>query len=253
MANIGSFNPQQFEPLGEFTSVPKGEWNVIIADSEVDQSNPNDPKLVLHLEFVGGEADGNKAKGGKADIHLWLWAPSENGKSKGDISRRKLRSITDALGFFQQFEDTAVLHNKPFTVKTDIRWVEKRDGSGYTGFPDVKSFGQYKGQQAAGADPVQPQAPAATAQTAPTLPSAPAFGAPAFGAAPTMPTTPAAPAPGQFAPPAMPAYAAPPVATQQAPAQGFAPPMGNFAPPAAPAAPAFQPPVPGAPGPWGPR
>lgn len=275
MANIGSFNPQAQEPLGDFTPIPKGEWNCIITDSTVDQSNPNDPKLVMDFEVCEGTA-----KGGKFQVHFWLWAPSENnGKGKGDISRRKLTSITNALGIYQQFEDTAILHGKPLTVKTDIRWKPKNDNpSEMIGFPDPKSFNPYKGPQAAGADPVQPTAPAAPAQAvgAPglRLPGAPGMQTgfsqqPAFQGAPALPQAPVAtqqpapqfqtPAPGTAPgfPPAGPAGTAPAFGQQpqfQAPPQGFPPQQQpapqQFAPPQAPG----FPPVPGAPGPWaGPR
>lgn len=247
MANIGVFNPQAQEALGDFTPIPKGEWNCVITGSEVDQSNANDPKLILHFEVCEGAA-----KGGKFDVFLWIWHPSENnGKGKGDISRRKLTSITNALGIYQQFDDTAILHGKPMTVKTDIRWVPKKDAPGeMTGFPDPKSFNPYKGAQAAGADPVQPTAPAAPAQGVGVPGLQPAFGQqPAFQPAPT------------FAPPAAPVATQAPAPQFQAPPQGFAPggPAGMAPPVAAPqqfpppAAPGF-PPVAGgpaqAPGPW---
>ena len=259
MANIGVFNPQAQEALGDFTPIPKGEWNCIITGSEVDQSNPNDPKLVLNCEVCEGAA-----KGGKFDVHLWIWSPEK----KGEISRRKLTSITNAIGLYQQFDDTAILHGKPFTVKTDIRWVPKKDNpSEMTGFPDPKSFKAYMGPQAAGADPVQPTEPAAPAQAvgAPglRLPGAPgmqpAFGqqpafqpAPAFAQAPVATPQPApqfqTPAPGMAPafPPAGPAGMAPAFGQQP---QFQAPPQAapqQFAPPQAPG----FPPIPGAPGPW---
>lgn len=230
MANIGVFNPQAQEALGDFTPIPKGEWNCVITGSEVDQSNPNDPKLVLNCEVCEGAA-----KGGKFDVHLWIWSPEK----KGEISRRKLTSITNAIGLYQQFDDTAILHGKPFTVKTDIRWVPKKDNpSEMTGFPDPKSFKAYMGPQAAGADPVQPTAPAAPAQAvgAPGLRLPGATGMqPAFGQQPA------------FQP--APAFAQAPVATQQPAPQFQAPPQAapqQFAPPQA----SGFPPIPGAPGPW---
>lgn len=248
MANIGQFNPNAQAPLdGGYIPLPKGEWNAQIVDSKIEGTDASNTKLVLTFEVNEGTA-----KGAKVDVYLFLWTPADGNKGggKGEISRRKLTSISNALGIFQEFNDTNILHNRPLTLRTDIRFVAKQDGTGYMEFGDIKEFKQFVGTgRAAGADPVQPQAPGAgmaPAHAAPSLPTAPAFGgmpqAPAF--APPAPPTAFAPpqAPAGFAPPAPPA----------APG-GFAPPMApapqQFAPPAAPGA--YQPPQFGAPPPFG--
>lgn len=249
MANIGAFNPNAQAPLENFINIPKGEWNVKIVDSKIEGQEQGNPKIVLTLEV-----DEGSAKGGKADVHLFLWSAEK----KGEISRRKMTSICMALGIMQEFQDTNVLHGRPFTIKTDLRFVPKQDGTGMMEFPDVKAFLPYVGPgRAAGADPVQPQAPVAAAQAsnAPSLPTAPSFGsgmpaAPSFAppAAPAPAGFPAAPmgyapAPAQagaFAPPMAPAQQFPGAPQQQ---QQFAPPMGQTPAP-------FAPPVPGAPAPF---
>lgn len=243
MANIGAFNPNAQAPLENFINIPKGEWNVKIVDSKIEGQEQGNPKIVLTLEV-----DEGSAKGGKADVHLFLWSAEK----KGEISRRKMTSICMALGIMQEFQDTNVLHGRPFTIKTDLRFVPKQDGTGMMEFPDVKAFLPYVGPgRAAGADPIQPQppaaqaAPAAGAPTLPTfgqLPQAPGAGAPAMPAQPFAPPAPPASfappmapagmpaAPGAFAPPPMgapaaPQYGAPPVGYGQAPAP-YAPPVG---------------------------
>ncbi len=255
-----NFNADSYEPLSSFTLTPKGEWNMIFKSSELAKLDQNgnlttDSTFVLNAEVIEGSA-----KGGEISIQLALWKPDDttkNGGGWGAISRRRMRSITDALGIRGEF-NTAMLLNRPFTAMTDLRF---KDGKT---FPDIKKFSPFVGQgRAAGADPQQPTPPATNVGGASAAaPQLPQMGASAL---PTLPQM------GNFAPPA-----APPVATQQAPVQmpqGFqmpgqqtapmAPPpgmpqmgmqmpqMGNFAPPAAPAGmPAFQAPPMGGPGPW---
>lgn len=234
MANIGAFNPNAQAPLDNYISIPKGEWNAKVIDSKIEGTDASNSKLVLTFEV-----DEGSAKGGKADVHLFLWSPEK----KGEISRRKLTSIANAVGIFQEFQDTAVLHGRPLTLGTDIRFVPKTDGTGYMDFADIKAFKTYVGGgRAAGADPVQPQAPgaaAAPAVGAPTLPTAPGMPMAAPGGF-TMPAAPAAPVQQQFAAPAQGQFAPP-----MAPAQQFPGAPGQ---PAAP----FQPPYAGAPAPFAP-
>ncbi len=256
-----NFNADSYEPLSSFTLTPKGEWNMIFKSSELAKLDQNgnlttDSTFVLNAEVIEGSA-----KGGEISIQLAIWKPDDNTKNGGGwgaISRRRMRSITDALGIRGEF-NTAMLLNRPFTAMTDLRF---KDGKTY---PDIKKFSPFVGQgRAAGADPQQPTPPAAgvgggNAPTAPTLPGMGAMNLPQMG--------------GGFAPPVTPT--APPLATQhprfQAPVQDFqmpqtAPPQapfqmpqtGGFAPPQAPAnvpagMPTFQAPPMGGPGPWGPR
>lgn len=246
MAAIGQFNPNAQAPLESYISIPKGEWNAKIIDSKVEGTDASNSKVVLTFEV-----DEGSAKGGKADVHLFLWSPEK----KGEISRRKLTSIANAVGIFQEFGDTSVLHGRPLTLTTDVRFVAKTDGTGFMDFPDVKAFKTYVGGgRAAGADPVQPQAPgaAAPASNAPSLPAAPSFGggmpqAPSFAppAAPAAPSFPGTPM-GGYAPPAQAGAFAPPMA----PAQQFPGAPGSFAPPMGQTPAPFAPPVPGAPAPF---
>jgi len=258
-----NFNADSYEPLSSFTLTPKGEWNMIFKSSELAKLDQNgnlttDSTFVLNAEVIEGSA-----KGGEISIQLALWKPDDNTKNGGGwgaISRRRMRSITDALGIRGEF-NTAMLLNRPFTAMTDLRF---KDGKTY---PDIKKFSPFVGQgRAAGADPQQPTPPAAgvgggNAPTAPTLPGLGAMNLPQMGAPVQQPMA------GFIAPVAP---MAPPVATQQAPVQmpqGFQmpgqqtapvapvgmqmPQMGGFAPPAPPAGtPAFQAPPMGGPGPW---
>ena len=256
MAQLGfAFNPANFEPLSDYIAVPKGEWNAVIKNTEINTEKPDQPKLVLTFEIIEGAC-----KGATLDLQLALWTPddvSKKGGGWGAISRRKLRSVTDAVGIHGEFADTAVLHGKPLTITTDLRFSLKNDNSGqYVSFPEIKKFSPFVGQgRAAGADAVQPQAPAAGVggAAAPTVPTLPAF-----GAAPAAPgfSAPAAPAGlpafgAPQAPSAMPAgFQMPGQQTAPAAPAMAVPPMGGFAPPVAPA-PAFAPPAMGGAAPWG--
>ena len=256
MANIGfSFNAADYKPLDGFTLVPKGEYNAILLKTEIDQTNAEKPKLVATFQIVEGPE-----KGLELSENLFLWLPKDGSKSggSGEISRRKMTSIVNAIGFTGAFNDTAVLHGKPLTIKTDIRFSPKNDNpSEFIGFPDIKSFKTYAGPgNAPGADANQPQAP-----VAPAAPAGPAAG---FGGGFAIPQAPGGAFPAPAAPMGFPGAAPAPMAAPagfampQAPAapapvayapQGFAPAAtGAFPAPAAPAP--FQP-VPGAPSPFG--
>lgn len=175
MANLGfNFNPSQFEPLGDIIAIPKGEWNAIVKETKIDTEKQDQPKLVVTFEIIEGSC-----KGGTVDVQLALWTPADPNKKGGgwgEISRRKLRSITDAVGIHGEFNDSAVLHGKPVTLTTDLRFAPKTNAPGeYAPFPDIKKFAPYVGQgRAAGADAVQPTPPAANvggaSAAAPQLP-----------------------------------------------------------------------------------
>lgn len=257
-----TMNTDSWEPFDNFTHVPKGEWNAVIKSMEFVREENKPDLLVPCFEIVEGSA-----KGGILEKKLAIWMAEDPNKKGGGwpgISKRIMRSITDAVGVHGDFVP-AQLVGKFLTINTDIKFQLKNDGSGqYMPFPELKSLKPFVGQgRAAGADAVQPTPPAANVGGASAAaPQLPQMGASAL---PTLPQM------GNFAPPA-----APPVATQQAPVQmpqGFqmpgqqtapmAPPpgmpqmgmqmpqMGGFAPPAAPAGmPAFQAPPMGGPGPW---
>lgn len=256
MANLGfNFNPSQFEPLGDFIAIPKGEWNAIVKETKIDTEKQDQPKLVVTFEIIEGSC-----KGGTVDVLLALWTPADpdkKGGGWGEISRRKLRSITDAVGIHVEFNDSDVLHGKPVTLTTDLRFASKTDGTGYASFADIKKFSPFVGQgRAAGADPQQPTPPAAgvgggNAPTAPTLPGLGAMNLPQMGAPVQQPMAP--PVATQQAPVGMPAgFQMPGQQTAPvAPVGMQMPQMGSFAPPAAPTGmPAFQAPPMGGPGPW---
>jgi hypothetical protein len=264
MANLGfSFNAADYKPLDGFTLTPKGEYNAILLNTEIDQSKPEKPCLVATFQITEGPEKGTELK-----ENLFLWLPKDGSKSggSGEISRRKMTSIVNAIGYQGQFSDTSILHGRPLTIKTDIRFSLKNDNSGdYIGFPDIKTFKTYLGPgNAAGADPVQPQAPAATAPMGNAMGAAPTFGGQTGFAMPSAPMgafpAPAAPmgfpgaqAPVQAAPAAPAGFQMPQAPAAPAPAafapQGFAPMApGGFPAQAAPAP--FQP-VPGAPSPFG--
>ena len=103
MANLGfNFNPASFEPLGDFIAIPKGEWNCILKETKIDTEKQDQPKLVVTFEVIEGSC-----KGASMDVQLALWTPddpSRKGGGWGAISRRKLRSITDALGIHGEAE-----------------------------------------------------------------------------------------------------------------------------------------------------
>lgn len=256
MANLGFvFNPADYKPFEDYSTLPKGEYNAILLKTEVDQSNAEKPKLVVTFQIVEGSE-----RGSEISENLFLWLPKDGSKSggSGEICRRKMTTLLAAIGHQGSFQDTAIFHGKPLTIKTDIKFSPKNNAPGeFIGFAEIKTFKPYAGPgNVAGADANQPQAP-----VAPAAPAGPAAG---FGGGFAMPQAPGGAFPAPAAPMGFPGAAPAPMAAPagfqmpQAPAapapvayapQGFAPAApGAFPAPAAPAP--FQP-VPGAPSPFG--
>lgn len=242
MAALGfSYDFSHLPEFEEYSILPKGHWNVCIIDGEVKASGTT-TRLQLKFRVLDGSHAGSEFTDNFTLMH-------DNEKAQA-IGQQRLGAIQRAVNWLQALSDVAQIANKPFTVRTDLRWSLK-DGKQYT-FVDVKKITPYVGtNMATGADAVQPTPPAPEAP-APALGGIPAPGGLRLPAATPAMAAPRAPAvaapvgmpadmvlPGQNTlgtqPPAMAAPQAPAVAAPVGmlpgmPAQAQAPAMG--APPA---------------------
>lgn len=221
----GTYDPNAHAPLADFTVLPKGQYNVAIKGDEWKECKGGH---MLVVSFV--VLDGPHAGVELSDNFTLAVAEQKN----VDMAQRKLGMICRAVNYLQALNDTNVLHGKPLTVRTDVRFYEKQDGSQGSS-TDIKKYEPYVGaNMASGPDAVQPTPPAPAAQ-APAIGGLSAPGGlrlptatPAMAVAPQAPAA-AAPVgmPAGFALPGQNTLGAP---TPAVPAQGGFPGMPTQAP-----------------------
>lgn len=188
MAALGfSYDFSHLPEFEEYSTLPKGQWNVCIIDGEVKASGTT-TRLQLKFRVLDGSHAGSEFTDNFTLMH-------DNEKAQA-IGQQRIGAIQRAVNWLQALSDVAQIANKPFTVRTDLRWSQK-DGKQYT-FVDVKKITPYVGaNMATGADPVQPPPPAPEAP-APALGGIPTPGGlrlPAATPATVAPQAPAMPAP----------------------------------------------------------
>ena len=114
MANLGQqFDASQVAPSTGYDVIPKGEYVMRIADSDVvPNSAQTGTVLKLTLEVVSGEYAGRKVFD-----QLNLSNPNEMAVK---ISRERLSAYCHATGVIQ-LQDSQQLHGIPFTAKVKIK------------------------------------------------------------------------------------------------------------------------------------
>lgn len=141
MANLGQqFDANNVDPVN-FDRVPTGLYKAAITESEILQNkNQNGHHLKLHFEVVEGEHAGSVIV-----EQLNLWNPSQRA---AQIASGQLSAIARAVNVMQ-FEDTAMLHNKPMMIKVvhknDAQHGEQNEIKSYksvTTDPNVPSPGK---------------------------------------------------------------------------------------------------------------
>lgn len=167
MAALGfSYDFSQLPEFEEYSTLPKGQWNVCIIDGEVKASGTT-TRLQLKFRVLDGSHAGSEFTDNFTLMH-------DNEKAQ-TIGQQRLGAIQRAVNWLQALSDVAQIANKPFTVRTDIRFYPKNDG-GVGSAVDVKKITPYVGaNMATGADPVQPTPPAPEAP-APALGGLPSPG-----------------------------------------------------------------------------
>jgi|TARA_R100001530_G_scaffold130754_3_gene101905 hypothetical protein len=114
MANLGGFNPNDFEEQKSFDPIPAGVYIAMITDSEMRSTRANDGEyLKLTLTIMDGP-----------HVNRLLWTNlnlvNKNPKAV-EIARKNLASICKAVGLNRPVQDSAELHNKAMKIKVDIR------------------------------------------------------------------------------------------------------------------------------------
>ena len=139
MANLGGFNPNNYEETKSFEPIPKGKYVAMITDSEKRDTRDetlfmfNGEKvkawyLKLTFEIIDGPYKGRL---------IWtnLNLVNKNPEAVA-ISEKNLASICRAVGHSEPLQDSTQLHNKPLKIKVDIR--PPKDG--YDASNNVKGY-----------------------------------------------------------------------------------------------------------------
>jgi hypothetical protein len=129
MGNLSSskFDARTVEPSGSFDLLPKGDYEVLIIDSEMKATKNGDGEyLALELQVTSGEHKGRI---------LWTNLNLRNPNAKAEeIARGTLSAICRAVGVLTP-QDSSELHNKPLLavvrIKTDPTYGDKNEVRGF--------------------------------------------------------------------------------------------------------------------------
>ena len=115
MADLSGYNAEDHEPLGDFSPVPKGDYQGIAIESEMKSTKAGTGNyLSIVWELIDDEYQGRKLF---SNINL------DNPNPKAvEIAQRELSSICRATGVLRP-KDSEELHNIPVMLKVG---VEKR-------------------------------------------------------------------------------------------------------------------------------
>jgi hypothetical protein len=157
MANIGTFNANEHEKMGEYSPIPNGTYLAAIIGSEKKTAKDG---VSDYVEFIFQITEG-EYKGRRMYERCNLWHASN--EQARDIAKRVLATICEACGT-TTIRDTAELHGIPIYI---VVKVEKRKDT-----DDMVS--RIKTYQHRNAKKTMAQAQAVPAQaSAPTQPGTP--------------------------------------------------------------------------------
>ena len=166
MANLGGFNPNDFEEVRSFDPIPEGEYRAVITDSQMIDTQDDTvfafrgakvraQYLCLTFEILEGQY-----------AHRLIWANfnlvNKNEKTV-EIAERTLASCFRAVGLNRPVQNSAEAHDKQLQIKVIIKPPSVgKNGQHYKAKNEVrgfKSLGQTVPHVAATAQ-AQAQAPA---------------------------------------------------------------------------------------------
>lgn len=162
MSDISGFDANQWEPSGDFSPIPAGEYPVVIVKSEMQDTKDKTGKfLLLEMQVVDGEFKGRL-----------LWARlnlKNNNQQAVEIAKRQLADICRAVGKLTP-RDSAELHNIPLLVRVSVKpaqgeYAAQNEVKLYRGFGAPPAPPTPQLSQA----PMPPQAPAPQGRPAPWL------------------------------------------------------------------------------------
>lgn len=122
MADLNGFDADQYEPLGDFDPLPKGNYVAIASDSTMKHTKAGTGSyLEITWEVVEGP---------HTDRKLWSRLNLDNPNTNAvEIANRELTSICRATGVMRP-KDSSELHSIPVVLKVDT--VTRRDNGEVT-------------------------------------------------------------------------------------------------------------------------
>ena len=161
MASLSGFDASTIPEQQEFSALPEGDYVAIATTSEMKATKSGTGQ---YLQFTYEVLDGTY-KGRRIFDRMNLVNPNQTAV---EIAQRALASLCKSVGVIKP-NDSAELHNKPFTVSLAVEIDDRKRESNV-----VKKYSPIGGHGG-----MQPQAPAPAA-----APAAAPWSAPAAGAAP---------------------------------------------------------------------
>jgi hypothetical protein len=179
-----AFNPSAPGQKGmtDFTPIPVGTYKIKMVDSNMRPNNAGTGEgLNTKWQVIEGEFEGR---------FLWSLLNLINPSAQTvEIAQKELKSICDAVGIAQGFEDTVILHNIPCWAKVGIQaatsqYAAKNKIQNYAPLEGADAPGVAVGEMAAAANipptPANPQvealAPTPTANASGGQPPTPNWG-----------------------------------------------------------------------------
>lgn len=127
------FDASKVDPTPTFETLPKGDYPVMVVDSEMKPTKNNDGQyLQLSVEVVDGPYKGRM-------VFDRLNLVNKNAKAV-EIAQRQLSQICHAVGVLA-VRDSSELHNKPMIAYVDVEAGGPKEGGGTYGDKNVvKSY-----------------------------------------------------------------------------------------------------------------
>lgn len=154
MAKLDGYNPNNHDPSKPIEAMPKGDYLVMMVDSEWKDTKANDggKYLMFTAEVIDGEY-----KGRKLFVNLNL---INKNPVAVKIAEEDLSAICHAVGEMGVLNDSATLHGKPLVAKVGVKEYKGELRN------EVKGFRAMKGAAPVAA-PVAAAPAAAPASAAP--------------------------------------------------------------------------------------
>jgi hypothetical protein len=112
MSNLEGFNANDWEPSGDFSPIPAGDYTVIVEKSEMmDTKDKTGKFLFLQLQVVDGEHKGRL-------VFDRLNVVNQS-KEAVEIAKRQLADLCKAVGRLTP-KDSSELHNTPLTARVSV-------------------------------------------------------------------------------------------------------------------------------------
>lgn len=129
------FNGANEEAMDDYSVVPASTYNAQVTKSEVVPNKKKDGSLLkLQFKIIDGEFKGR--------IIFSQYNITNPNQAAVEISRRQIKTLCDALGKPNGFNDTNELHNIPLQIKVSVQPAQ----APYPEQNKIKFYDKYSGE-----------------------------------------------------------------------------------------------------------